>query len=397
MADAVLVLNCGSSSIKYQLIDAADTVLARGLAERIGEGSGQLTHTGPGGDVDRAEPIADHEDGLRAILSAFDETGPSLSDAGLLAVGHRVVHGGDRFADPVLIDDEVIETIRELIPLAPLHNPANLTGIEVARKIFATVPHVAVFDTAFHQTMPAHAYTYAVPRQWQRDYGVRRYGFHGTSVAYVAAEAARLLGRPVTDTNLIVAHLGNGASITAIAAGRSVDTSMGLTPLEGLVMGTRSGDLDPAIIAHLGRLAGMGTELVDEALNRSSGLLALAGANDMREVHRRADAGDEGASLALEVYCYRLRKYVGAYFAVLGRVDAIVFTAGVGENDADVRARALAGLDRLGIQIDPARNRGDDSGARFVSPDSADVAVLVIPTNEELEIAREARTITQSR
>jgi acetate kinase len=295
----------------------------------------------------------------------------------------------------VLIDDEVMDTIRELIPLAPLHNPANLTGIVVARKIFSTVPHVAVFDTAFHQSIPAHAYTYAVPRQWQHDYGVRRYGFHGTSVAYVAGEAARLLGRAVDDTNVIVAHLGNGASITAVAAGRSVDTSMGLTPLEGLVMGTRSGDLDPAIVAHLGRLAGISAELVDEALNRKSGLLALAGANDMREVHRRAESGENGASLALDVYCYRLRKYVGAYSAVLGRVDAIVFTAGVGENDPDVRARSLAGLERLGIEVDAARNAASDRGARFISPDGAHVAVLVIPTNEELEIAREARAIAR--
>ena len=393
MADTVLVLNCGSSSIKYQLIDDTGSVLARGLAERIGEASGQLSHAGTGGEVERSEPIPDHESGLQAILGAFDEAGPPLADAGLVAVGHRVVHGGDRFADPVLIDDEVVETIRRLVPLAPLHNPANLDGIEVARRIFSAVPHVAVFDTAFHQTMPEHAYTYAVPRQWQHDYGVRRYGFHGTSVAYVAQEAARLLGREPTDTNLIVAHLGNGASITAVAATRSVDTSMGLTPLEGLVMGTRSGDIDPAITAHLGRLAGVSAELVDEALNRKSGLLALAGANDMREVHRRAESGDSGASLALDVYCYRLRKYVGAYYAVLGRVDAIVFTAGVGENDADVRARSLDGLQRLGVEVDAARNAAADREPRFISPADADVAVLVIPTNEELEIAREARTV----
>lgn len=393
MTDAVLVLNSGSSSIKYQLIDASDSVLARGLAERIGEESGRLSHTGPDRELERSDPLPDHEGALQAVLNAFDEAGPPLEDAGLIAVGHRVVHGGDRFADPVLIDDEVAETIRELIPLAPLHNPANLAGIDVARKIFSAVPHVAVFDTAFHQTMPAHAYTYAVPRQWQHDYGVRRYGFHGTSVAFVTGQAARLLGRDPADVNLIVAHLGNGASITAVAGGRSVDTSMGLTPLEGLVMGTRSGDLDPAIVAHLWRLAGTGAETVDEALNRKSGLLALAGANDMREVHRRAAAGDDGASLALDVYCYRLRKYVGAYFAALGRVDAMVFTAGVGENDAEVRARSLAGLERLGIAVDESRNTASSHEARIISPDGAEVAVLVIPTNEELEIAREARTL----
>jgi acetate kinase len=395
MADAVLVLNCGSSSIKYQLIDDAGSVLGRGLAERIGESSGHLRHTGPRGDVDRSEAIPDHETGLRAILNAFDDAGPALDDAGLVAVGHRVVHGGDRFADPVLIDDDVVATIRELIPLAPLHNPANLAGIDVARKIFSTVPHVAVFDTAFHQTMPPHAYTYAVPQQWHQDFGVRRYGFHGTSVAYVAREAARMLGRDPGDANLIVAHLGNGASITAVAAGRSVDTSMGLTPLEGLVMGTRSGDVDPAIVAHLWRLAGASAETVDEALNRKSGLLALAGANDMREVHRRAEAGEEGASLALDVYCYRLRKYIGAYSAVLGRVDAVVFTAGVGENDPDVRARSLAGLDRLGIEVDAARNEAAERGARLISPDGSHVAVLVVPTNEEVEIARQARALSR--
>ncbi len=397
MTDSVLVLNCGSSSIKYQLIEVGGAVLARGLAERIGEDSGRLTHTGPGGELDQSDPIPDHESALQAILGAFDATGPKLEDAGLIAVGHRVVHGGDRFADPVVIDDDVTEEIRSLIPLAPLHNPANLAGIQVARKIFSAVPHVAVFDTAFHQTMPAYAYTYAVPRQWQHDYGVRRYGFHGTSFAYVSREAARMLGRDPSETNLIVAHLGNGSSITAIAGGRSVDTSMGFTPLEGLVMGTRSGDIDPAIGAHLWRLAGADAETVDDALNRKSGLLALAGANDMREVHRRAAAGHEGAALALDVYCYRLRKYVGAYTAVLERVDAIVFTAGIGENDAGVRARSLAGLERLGIEIDPARNEAGGSEARVISPDGAAVAVLVVPTNEELEIARAAHALATSR
>jgi acetate kinase len=390
----VLVLNCGSSSIKYQLIDTGPgTVLARGLAERIGEEAGRLTHRGAAGEVDRSDPISDHESGLHAILDAFEETGPSLADADLAAVGHRVVHGGEHFADPVLIDDDVTGAINALIPLAPLHNPANLTGIQVARKMLPGVPHVAVFDTAYHQTIPPHAYTYAVPRQWHREYGVRRYGFHGTSVGYVTGEAARLLGRPVGETNLIVAHLGNGASITAVADGRSVDTSMGLTPLEGLVMGTRSGDIDPAVVTHLLRVAGVSAEQTDQALNKSAGLLALAGANDMREVHRRADAGDEDARLALEVYCYRLRKYVGAYYAALGRVDAVVFTAGVGENDADVRARALAGLERLGIAVDPDRNAAHE---RFISADGAEVAVLVVPTNEELEIAREAHAVATS-
>jgi acetate kinase len=391
VSSAVLVLNCGSSSIKYQLVDAVsgDTP-ARGLAERIGEPQGRLTHAGPSGELARDEPIADHETGLRAILAAFDEAGPAIGAGGLVAVGHRVVHGGDRFTEPVLIDDDVMAAIDDLSALAPLHNPANLTGIQVARAALPDVPHVAVFDTAFHQTMPPHAYTYAVPRRWTHDHGARRYGFHGTSVAYVSREAARLLRRDLDEANLIVAHLGNGASVTAISGGHSVDTSMGLTPLEGLVMGTRSGDVDPALAQHLRRVAGLSADEVDDALNRESGLLALAGANDMREVHRRADAGDEGATLALEVYCYRLRKYVGAYYAVLGRVDAVVFTAGVGENDPAVRARALAGLERLGIEIDPARNAAPSRDARPISPDGSDVAVLVVPTNEELEIAHQA-------
>lgn len=388
---AVLVLNCGSSSIKYQLIDVTSGERhARGLIERIGEETGRLSHTGPAGKREREEQVADHDAGLRAMLAAFEESGPALDGVEMVAVGHRVVHGGDRFAEPVIVDDEVTAAIDDLAALAPLHNPANVAGIRVARAELPDVPHVAVFDTAFHQTMPEHAYTYAVRHRWATGYGVRRYGFHGTSVAYVSREAARLLDRDVADLNLIVAHLGNGASITAVAAGRSIDTSMGMTPLEGLVMGTRSGDVDPALAGHLHRTAGLSVHEIDEALNRESGLLALAGANDMREVHRRADNGDDGARLALEVYCYRLRKYVGAYCAALGRVDAIAFTAGVGENDAAVRSTALAGLERLGIAVDPDRNAAQLTGARVISPDGADVAVLVVPTDEELEIARQA-------
>lgn len=365
-------------------------MLAGGLAERIGEDVGRLAHSGAGGDLTRHHPIPDHQSGLQAILEAFSETGPSLSGADLAAVGHRVVHGGDRFADPVLIDDEAIAVIRDLVPLAPLHNPANLTGIEVARKILPDAAHVAIFDTAFHQTLPPHAYTYAVPREWQATHGVRRYGFHGTSVAHVSREAARELGRDPRDTNLIVAHLGNGASVTAVAGGRSVDTSMGLTPLEGLVMGTRSGDIDAAIVAHLRRTAGLDADQVDYALNWESGLVGLCGENDMREIMRRAADGEPDAGLALDVYCYRLRKYVGAYYAALGRLDAVVFTAGVGENAAPVRARALSGLERLGIEIDQSRNEAPGKHTRVISPEGAAVAVLVVPTNEELEIARQA-------
>jgi acetate kinase len=281
-----------------------------------------------------------------------------------------------------------------MIPFAPLHNPGNLQGIEVALGMCPGVPQVAVFDTAFHQTLPPHAFTYAVPEVWRTEHGVRRYGFHGTSVEYVAGQAAEMLGRDAGDCNLIVLHLGNGASATAVDGGRSIDTSMGLTPLEGLVMGTRSGDVDPAVVAHLIRVAGLSAEDIDDQLNRHSGLSALAGANDMREVHRRAESGEPGALLALDVYCYRVRKYVGAYHAVLGRLDAVVFTAGVGENDPDVRARALASLEPMGIEVDPARNRSPGRDARSISPDNAAVAVLVVPTNEELEIARQTLAVT---
>ncbi|GAA2090216.1 acetate/propionate family kinase [Actinomadura alba] len=403
----VLVLNTGSSSIKYRLLEMEPVNrLAAGLVERIGEGESALTHHGLR-DLRRAEPYRDHDEGLRAMLAAFDAAGPALDQ--VIAIGHRVVHGGRRFGAPVLIDDAVEQVIAELTSLAPLHNPANLRGIQVARRIFPGVPHVAVFDTAFHQTIPPWAHTYAVPREWAAEFGVRRYGFHGTSVAHVVRRASELLGRPLDRLNMIVLHLGNGASATAVEGGRSVDTSMGFTPLAGLVMGTRSGDVDPAVPAFLHRETGMTFDEIDTALNRRSGMLGLAGANDLRDVWRRVDAGDPDALLAVRVYCHRIRQYVGAYYAVLGRVDAVVFTAGVGENDARVRASALAGLDRLGITVDPIRNDpirndpirndpirddaaegfvdGAANAGRVISPDGAEVAVLVIRTDEELEIA----------
>ena len=367
----VLVLNCGSSSLKYRVVDLEQrSALASGLVERIGE---------PGG-------VPDHR---AAMSAALDD----IELAGIVLVAHRVVHGGTRFTDPVLIDDEVLAEVRALAVLAPLHNPVNAVGIEAARRALPELPHVAVFDTAFHQTLPPHAYTYAVPLDWATRHGVRRYGFHGTSHAYVARAAAQLLGREPHDVNLIVLHLGNGASAAAIERGRSVDTSMGLTPLEGLVMGTRSGDVDPALAAHLRRTAGLGAEEIDRVLNTGSGLKGLAGVSDVREVHARVTAGDEAAERALDVYCYRIRKYVGAYLAVLGHADAIVFTAGVGENDPIVRARSLAGLERLGIRVDDERNRADSREARAVSPAGAGVAVLVVPTDEELEMAEQAAAL----
>ncbi|MGP3915988.1 acetate/propionate family kinase [Nonomuraea sp. 10N515B] len=385
MAGRILVLNTGSSSIKYELVDVTTRDRpARGLVERIGEDMGRLTHrAGDGPPYTRERPVPGHGEGLEAMMEAFAAAGPELAP---VAVGHRVVHGGTRFTEPVLVDDEVIAAIEELAPLAPLHNPVNLTGIEVARKAFPGVPQVAVFDTAFHRTLPPEAYTYAVPREW----GVRRFGFHGTSCAYVSRRAAALLGRDLAELNLIVLHLGNGASATAIAGGRSIDTSMGMTPLEGLVMGTRSGDVDPALAGYLARVDGLDAQQVEHALTHRGGLLALTGTRDMREVRAR---DDDTACLALDIYTRRIRKYVGAYYALLGRVGAIVFTGGVGEHDAATRAASLARLERLGITVDPALNQMDTTGERAISPSSAEVPVLVIPTDEEWEIARQTHAL----
>jgi acetate kinase len=390
----VLVLNAGSSSLKYSLVDAGSgKALGSGLVERIGEESGSLHHRSASGSYDDDRPVESHEDALRLALAAFDQHGPSLDDAGLTAVGHRVVHGGDRFSEPALVDDDLLSTVEELVPLAPLHNPANLEGMRVARRLFPDVPHVAVFDTAFHQTLPPHAYTYAVPRAWAEEHHIRRYGFHGTSVSFVAGEAARMLGKPLEECRLVVLHLGNGASVTAVDGGRSVETSMGFTPLEGLVMGTRSGDVDPALPGHLNRHLGWDVAEVDEALNRDSGLKGLSGSNDFRTVLAKRRDGDKHAALAFDVYCHRIRKYVGAYYAVLGIVDAVVFTGGVGERSADVRAASLSGLSRLGIEVDEARNGDASSGAHDVATAEADVRVLVVPTNEEWEIARQAAVV----
>ncbi len=393
----VLVVNAGSSSLKYSLVDGeSGDAPADGTVERIGEPAGRIKHVSDGEEHVAERRFADHEEALRAALDAFEEHGPSLADAHVVAVGHRVVHGGEHFSAPALVDDELVAAVESLVPLAPLHNPANLEGIAVARKLFPDLPQVAVFDTAFHQTMPPVAYTYAVPRSWLVDHHVRRYGFHGTSHAYVARTAAAALGRAPEEVNVVVLHLGNGASATAVRGGVSVDTSMGLTPLEGLVMGTRSGDLDPAMPMHLHRSLGWSLEEIDRVLNRESGLKGLAGANDFREVIRMRAEGDEAAALAFDVYCYRIRKYVGAYAAVLGTVDAVVFTAGVGENTPEVRAAALSGLTRLGIEVDPERNAGAVDGPTVVSTDASEVAVLVVPTDEEYEIARQALEVVRT-
>ncbi len=392
----VLVLNSGSSSIKYQLFRDGDwSVISSGTITRIGEEQGRfrrLWTNDSGGDEisDVSATVANHRQGLERIVAGLRETG-SLADLSELgAVGHRVVHGGEAFHAPVLVDDDVIAAIRTMIPLAPLHNPANLDGILVARELFPNVPQVAVFDTAFHQTMPRTAYRYAVPEYLYREHGVRRYGFHGTSHHYVAKRAAAMLGKALEHCNLITLHLGNGASATAIRDGASIDTSMGMTPLEGLVMGTRCGDLDPAIHFYLCKNLGFDNETLDDLLNRQSGLQGLCGVNDMREVHRMEQQGDENAELAVGVTCHRLKKYIGAYYAELGRVDAIVFTGGIGENDAEIRSRTCAGLERLGIQIDRDVNALESTLERAISTPASEVKLLVIPTNEELEIAQQS-------
>lgn len=391
---AVLVVNSGSSSFKYQLIELeGEQTLASGLVERIGETTGSTKHkNAETGDETRndSRPIPDHAAGFAAMLEAFQKHGPSFDEHPLVAVGHRVVHGGSEFDRATVVTAEVEKAIDTLSALAPLHNPANLQGIRAAKKAFPDVPQVAVFDTAFHQTLAPAAYTYAIDDTLAKKYQIRRYGFHGTSHKYVSQKAAEFLGRPLAELKIIVLHIGNGASAAAIDGGRSIDTSMGMTPLEGLVMGTRSGDVDPAVIFHLNREAGLGFEELETMLNKQSGLLGLTGNGDMRDVQDSASRGDEVAEAALAVYRHRLRHYVGAYVAQLGGLDAVVFTAGVGENNALLRRRTLIGLDFLGITIDDDKNELGSREARYISREGAPVAVLVIPTDEELEIARQA-------
>jgi acetate kinase len=393
----ILVINSGSSSIKFQLLQMDDeSLLLSGLLERIGEASACLRlQLAEAAETRHEVHAADHHQGMGLILDALQQAQVLSPARPLAAIGHRVVHGGEHFRAPCLLDGASIERIRACIPLAPLHNPANLAGIEACRALFPTLPQIAVFDTAFHQDMPESAWRYAVPDDWYRRYGVRRYGFHGTSHAYVAKQAAGWLGKPLQQCNLISLHLGNGASISAIRDGRCADTSMGMTPLEGLVMGSRSGDLDPAIPAYLSRVAGLSAEAIDSALNRDSGLKALCGDNDMRCILTRAEAADPAdpqAELALEIYCRRIRKYLGAYLALLGRVDALIFTGGIGEHAAPIRQRICADLDGLGIQLDLAANQTVNGElAAIHSPDSK--PLLVIRTNEELEIARQCRQL----
>jgi len=371
---SVLVVNAGSSSLKVKLFPAGHSV----LVERIGGDSNIVASFGSV----RAEPIGRHDEALRKVLELLEER---LPEGGIRAVGHRVVHGGMRFSRPVLIDRSVERIVDELSALAPLHNPANLEGIRAARSLLPDVPHVAVFDTAFHAGMPARAFLFGLPIGLYRDRRIRRYGFHGTSHDFVTERAAALLGRPREALKLVSLHLGNGASATAVAGGRSIDTSMGFTPLDGLLMGTRSGEVDPGVLLHLLR-GGMDLDALDRLLNRESGLLGLSGvSNDMRDVRAAAEGGNADAREALEVFAYRITKTVGAYAAAMGGLDGIVFTGGIGENDARMRQESMSGLGFLGVRLDERRNAGH---AERISTDDATVAVLVVPTDEERMIAR---------
>lgn len=407
----VLVVNSGSSSFKYQLIDMqTEAVLASGLVERIGEELGHARHTVTAAEFAPDEPapafvsatsecdlpIADHTAGFQVMLDAFAAHGPSLELHPPVAVGHRVVHGGARFFEPTLVTPLVLINIEDLSVLAPLHNPGAVQGIRAAQAAFPALAHVAVFDTAFHQTLAPSAYTYAIDHELAQQYRLRRYGFHGTSHKFVSEAAAAYLGRPLSELRQIVFHLGNGASVTAVDGGRSVDTSMGLTPLEGLVMGTRSGDVDPAIVFQLARRANLSVDELDDLLNKRSGLLGLAGVSDMRDIEDRREAGDESATLAFDVYIHRLRAYAGAYLAQLGGADVISFTAGVGENSPIVREAALRTLEFAGVRLDTARNDERARGIRRISADDSAVTVLVVPTNEELEIARQTLGVAAS-
>ncbi|MDY7031078.1 MAG: acetate kinase [Thermodesulfobacteriota bacterium] len=397
----ILVINTGSSSIKYQLFEMNHRrVLAFGYAEKIGEEESFLTHNkvmlGNSNLIwVKRLSIPDHHDGLNRIVRLLmdEEYGVIKEKSEIKGVGHRVVHGGESFHSPTIIDEDVIAVIRKNIPLAPLHNPPNLTGIEVACSIFPNALQVAVFDTAFHQTIPEKAFLYAIPYELYTREKVRRYGFHGTSHAYVAEIAADYLGRPLSDMNLITLHLGNGASMAALKNGKCVDTTMGFTPLEGLVMGTRCGDVDPALPFFLADHLNISWDEISTLLNKKSGLKGICGTNDMREVLQKKNTGEMPAKIAFDVYCYRIRKYIGAYFAVLEDVNCLVFTAGVGENAPEVRESCCEGLDRLGIKLDPERNNKPADGIWVINAPDSEVSILVIPTDEELKIAEETKRI----
>jgi acetate kinase len=393
----VLIINAGSSSLKYQLINMADErVMAAGLVERIGDATGKLIHKKLPGSVDEAvvekhQAVPDHRSAMLFVVDMIKDSEygviKTLDEVG--AIGHRVVHGGDYFTRSILVDEGVKQGIKENISIAPLHNPSGLVGIEMAQELIANVPNVAVFDTAFHQTMPEHAFLYAIPRSFYTDLKVRRYGFHGTSHKYVANQAATLMGKALEEINLITVHLGNGCSMAAVKNGRCMDTSMGMTPLAGLMMGTRSGDIDPAVLAYIAEQNRLSIQQIDTLLNKESGLKGICGMNDMRDIHKKAEQGDKLAELALSMFSYRIRKYLGAYAVVLGRLDGVVLTAGIGENDDVIRSMVLSDLDCLGLELDSQKNRGRINQAKRITRDTSRVQAWVIPTNEELQIARE--------
>ncbi len=395
----VLVVNCGSSSIKYQLFDMPEQrVIAKGLVERIGDEGSALVYEHDGKKSKIEQAIPDHDAGVELILKALVSPDEGvIKDIGeIKAVGHRVVHGGEAFTGSVLINDEVIASIEKVADLAPLHNPPNLTGIRAAQHAMPSVPQIACFDTAFHNTIPQVAYMYALPYELYEKFGIRRYGFHGTSHRWVARRAAQMLGKHKYGINCITCHLGNGSSIAAVKDGKSIDTSMGLTPLEGVVMGTRSGDIDPAILFYL---ADKGYSVADlnKLCNKQSGVLGLSGSsNDMRTLGEKAAAGDDRAQLALDVFAYRIKKYIGTYTAVLGKLDAVVFTGGIGENAADIRAAICGDLDQIGIELAPGLNQSAAGGEVKISSDNSRVAVLVIPTNEEAAIAVDTYQMSQA-
>lgn len=383
----VLVINCGSSSIKYQLYDAdIQQVLAKGIVSRIGEKGSYLKHEAGDARLEKEVPIPSHRSGFELIVqSLLDQNHGVIKNLSeVSAVGHRTVHGGDTFIESTPITEDVIEKMEACIPLAPLHNPPNLTGIREAKRIFPNVPHVAVFDTAFHQTMPPKAYLYALPYEYYETYKIRRYGFHGTSCRYVSQRTAEVLKRPPEEVKMVICHLGNGVTIAAVSGGKSVDTSLGFTPIPGVMMGTRSGDIDPGLVFYLNRQLELSLDRIDNILNRESGLLGVSGvSNDMRLIIENSRCGNERCQLAMEMFVYQVKKFVGAYAAAMGGIDALVFTAGIGENSPLTRAMICEGLEFLGIELDETKNNETLGMEQIISSPNSRVKVLVIPTNEE--------------
>ncbi len=392
----ILVVNCGSSSLKYQVLDMTDeSLICKGLVERIGIEGSILTHSKIGADKFVLEvPMKDHKDAISHVIEAIQdkEHGVITDMSEIGAVGHRVAHGGEKFAESVLITDEVLAAIEDCVELAPLHNPANILGIKACMDLMPGTPEVAAFDTAFHQSMPAESYIYSIPYKYYEQYGLRRYGFHGTSHKYVAEVAADMLDKSIEDLKIITCHLGNGASIAAVKGGRSIDTSMGFTPLAGLAMGTRSGDIDPAIISYICKKEGITVDEMNSVLNKESGVYGMSGiSSDMRDIKSAAAEGNERAQLTLDVYAHKIKAFIGAYIAEMNGVDAIVFTAGIGENDPLTRANVCRDMDALGIILDPEKNETREQSV--ISADDSKVKVLLIPTNEELMIARDTLAI----